>query len=319
MKRKKVPSEIAAKVLFQSDRTCCVCRIPGKHIQIHHIDGNRNNNNISNLAVLCVECHTETQTRGRFHRKLNAEQIILYRDDWYKMVARERASVELRDEEGSSNDLFFRRVTTEADVFMEKEEYGLLAILYHVIGNKELRDKYIEMAIEKGIPDDFHILLREFQDKVELISKDVIQRTISKASKNNDWHRLARIHEVLQNYEEAVKFGCKAVAENIEKGNIFFAAFCLKELANKKLHLALFEEDYKRRIKDEDIWWQLRCLQELGWHDQIVDLFVKNKSKVEESEDIMLKEFMYFYLEDEENYLKAVREHAEKTHLFFPE
>jgi hypothetical protein len=34
MKRSDVPEELAAKLLFDSDRTCCVCQVPGKRLQI---------------------------------------------------------------------------------------------------------------------------------------------------------------------------------------------------------------------------------------------------------------------------------------------
>jgi hypothetical protein len=65
--------------------------VKGKPFQIHHIDENPANNEFRNLAVLCLECHNETQIRGGFGRKLNADQIILYRDDWLIQVAKTRA------------------------------------------------------------------------------------------------------------------------------------------------------------------------------------------------------------------------------------
>jgi hypothetical protein len=68
--RTEIPSEIAAQVLFESDRTCCVCRVPGRPIQIHHIDDDPSNSPADNLAVLCFDCHRDTQIRGGFDRKL---------------------------------------------------------------------------------------------------------------------------------------------------------------------------------------------------------------------------------------------------------
>ncbi|SRR6266849_2707866 len=88
--RIEIPQEVAARVLFLSDRTCCVCRIPRKAIQIHHIDDDPSNSVEANLAVLCLECHRETQIRGGFDRKLDAHQVILYRSDWYSIVDRKR-------------------------------------------------------------------------------------------------------------------------------------------------------------------------------------------------------------------------------------
>ena len=89
-KRVTIPIETAAKALFLSDRTCCVCRELGKSVQLHHINENTKKNDINNLAVLCFDCHRETQISGGFARKLNSEQIILYRGDWLQIVSQKR-------------------------------------------------------------------------------------------------------------------------------------------------------------------------------------------------------------------------------------
>ncbi|MBA7568727.1 hypothetical protein ES708_10461 [subsurface metagenome] len=44
-----------------------------------------------NLAVLCLECHNETQINGGFGRKLNAPSVIKYRDEWLGRVKLRRA------------------------------------------------------------------------------------------------------------------------------------------------------------------------------------------------------------------------------------
>ena len=86
--RVEIPEEVAARVLFLSDRTCCVCREARKPVQIHHIDEDPSNSIEANLAVLCFDCHHETQIRGGFDRKLDARQVMLYRDDWHGIVER---------------------------------------------------------------------------------------------------------------------------------------------------------------------------------------------------------------------------------------
>src|SRR5262245_41556554 len=58
-----------------------------RHVQIHHIDEDPSNNDIANLAVLCTECHNDTMIRGGFGKKLRAEEVRLYRDEWIKRVA----------------------------------------------------------------------------------------------------------------------------------------------------------------------------------------------------------------------------------------
>jgi hypothetical protein len=93
--RIEIPSDIAAEVLFESDRTCCVCRLRGKPVQLHHIDDDPSNSSPENVAVLCFDCHRDTQIRGGFDRKLDAAQIKKYKADWVKRVQVKR------DEQGA--------------------------------------------------------------------------------------------------------------------------------------------------------------------------------------------------------------------------
>lgn len=88
--RTPIPEEIAASVLFGSDRTCCVCQTPGKPTQIHHVDEDPSNNDEANLCVLCLLCHDDTQVKGGFGRKLNAALVSQYRDNWCERVRKRR-------------------------------------------------------------------------------------------------------------------------------------------------------------------------------------------------------------------------------------
>ena len=85
-KRNKIPNDIIAQVEFLSDRTCSICRIPNKGIQIHHIDGNPSNNDIENLAVLCLECHSKTQMKGGFVREMSPDVVKEYNKSWRGIV-----------------------------------------------------------------------------------------------------------------------------------------------------------------------------------------------------------------------------------------
>ncbi|HWZ46479.1 MAG TPA: DUF3298 domain-containing protein [Candidatus Saccharimonadales bacterium] len=111
--RVEIPAAVAATVLFQSDRTCCVCRQRGKPIQIHHIDDAPRNNESDNLAVLCFDCHRDTQIRGGFDRKLDAQQIRLYKVDWIERVEGARSQ---------------RLGSTELEVIDEKQRLRYLQL-----------------------------------------------------------------------------------------------------------------------------------------------------------------------------------------------
>ena len=92
--RTPVPPDVSAEVLFLQDHTCCICREPGKAVQVHHIDDNPTNHSIENLAVLCLEDHERTQVRGGFGKKLLSAEVERYRGDWVKRVAERRARVD---------------------------------------------------------------------------------------------------------------------------------------------------------------------------------------------------------------------------------
>ena len=90
MTRVSIPPDVAAQVLFASNRTCCVCRVPGKPVQIHHVDSDHANNELANLAPLCFDCHHETQVTGGFARHLDAAQVRRFSDDWLRRTAQRR-------------------------------------------------------------------------------------------------------------------------------------------------------------------------------------------------------------------------------------
>lgn len=75
------------RVLFESDRTCCICRDRARPVKIHHIDGNHSNNERSNLAVLCDPCHTLAHTNIPFSRNLTPDQVRMYDESWRAICA----------------------------------------------------------------------------------------------------------------------------------------------------------------------------------------------------------------------------------------
>jgi hypothetical protein len=88
--RTLIPPDVAARVLFRCDYTCCVCRERGRPIQLHHIDEDPSNNAEANLAPLCLLCHNDTQIQGGFGRKLNSDVVTRYLCDWCTRVASRR-------------------------------------------------------------------------------------------------------------------------------------------------------------------------------------------------------------------------------------
>lgn len=90
--RVKIPKKIESTLMFQNDHTCCICREKGKDVQIHHILS-RNNNNPSNLAVLCLDCHSRVTGSRGLGKKFTIYEIKQYKRDWEFRVKRKRGMI----------------------------------------------------------------------------------------------------------------------------------------------------------------------------------------------------------------------------------
>lgn len=77
--------------MFESDRTCCVCRIENRATQIHHIDSDPSNNNFENLAVVCLDHHSEAHSKNAFARNLTPDLLRKYNQSWREII-RQRLS-----------------------------------------------------------------------------------------------------------------------------------------------------------------------------------------------------------------------------------
>ena len=308
VKRNTIPPDVSAKALFLSDRTCCVCRKRGKPVQIHHIDDNKSNNDIGNLAILCLDCHTETQISGGFHRKLDADQIVLYRDDWLRLVARERWNTLLTDEETYARpSLDLELITTVLDVLKENKEYDLLAMHYHTIGNTELRDKYIDLALSRKIDAETEMYLRKIQDKIELVDPKRIKRRIDRLKKSANWSQLDRLYADVKDCEQATFYYCRSICEDLQESNVFSAAYYLKEMNEKELDMSLFEKAYRGFCEKNDLWWQVRSLQELGWESELKALILSNRVEIEQSGDLRLLELLYAITGEKDKLIEIAR------------
>lgn len=74
------------------------------------------------------------------------------------------------------SDTEIKLATGIADIYREANAYEVLAMHYAVWGNEELRDKYIDLAINAGMDDESIIYYRSCQGRTDLISPQVITR-----------------------------------------------------------------------------------------------------------------------------------------------
>jgi hypothetical protein len=90
MTKSKIPKDIEAKVIFKSDRTCCVCHQKGKKWQINHINGDPNDNREENLCILCLDCHAEFHSKSAISKGLTPETLKYYKKHWEFVVLKKR-------------------------------------------------------------------------------------------------------------------------------------------------------------------------------------------------------------------------------------
>lgn len=286
-----IPSETVALVLFHSDRTCCVCRIGNKKVQIHHIDDDPSNNSFKNLCVLCFECHDLTQVKGGFGRRLDAGQVILYRDNWIETVTQKRASDQVASGKAIENESFkLEWATSIAEIYREEGRFVELALHYDSLGQMELRDKYIEEAL-KNDPSDHNIcILRSRQGRPDLIPAEVIERQLKSYTDRKNTTDRGFFYLGLNRYREAALDWTSSIERALNQQNNFAAAYYLKELVRLGVVDQLFLLALKKAREDGDLWWQVRAMEELGCKDELRALLLANAKSIDESDNLQLKQ-----------------------------
>lgn len=121
------------------------------------------------------------------------------------------------------------------------------------VGNEELRDKYIELSIEQGVDDDTLIFMRAKQGKLDLVPKRIIQQRIKKLETTNHFLSLGRLYRETGNFPKAVKATCEGAQLAINNGNVFTAAFHLKEMVQEGALDELFIIGMEQAGREKDL------------------------------------------------------------------
>jgi hypothetical protein len=90
--RKRLPADTETEVLVRSRRRCALCYglkgdFSEKIGQIAHIDQNRSNDSLDNLAWLCFEHHSLYDSSTSQHKNYQATEIKRHRDSLYAAIA----------------------------------------------------------------------------------------------------------------------------------------------------------------------------------------------------------------------------------------
>lgn len=86
--RKKIPRAVETQLLTLSKRRCCICFFlqsddTRKDGQIAHLDHNRDNNKLDNLAWLCLEHHNEYDSKTSQAKGLTKAEVKRHREALY--------------------------------------------------------------------------------------------------------------------------------------------------------------------------------------------------------------------------------------------
>jgi hypothetical protein len=86
--RPAIPSSIIIKLLYESKRTCCICRDSSKSVVIHHLEdwSKTRDHSEENLVVLCLHHHGEAHTKRHLSSSLTKTQIQGFKKKWINDV-----------------------------------------------------------------------------------------------------------------------------------------------------------------------------------------------------------------------------------------
>jgi hypothetical protein len=239
---------------------------------------------------------------------------MLYRDDWNVYVAQRRAAIDVkRALNEKDRHSYLRALTTRLEILRERRQFLLLAMNYHSLGNATLRDKYIDLTLESDHSDDTVIYLRSMQNRQDLIPEKAKQREIHRRRSHSDWSQLARLYDQIGEHQGAASNYCRTVMEDLKKGNIFAAAFYLKELSQKRVHDRLFAIAYRQFSESGDLWWRVRALQEIGWKDELKSVLLQNREVIEKSKHPLLLQELYSAMGETEKEEELQRQMVEAT------
>ncbi|MBN1972822.1 MAG: HNH endonuclease [Sedimentisphaerales bacterium] len=134
--RKFIPKSCEVEVLFLNRHTCCICHDKGKDVQIHHIDGDNSNNDISNLSILCLDCHSRvTGTRG-LGKSYSSLELKLYKKEWENIIKKEHGFHYIQKTK--------RVPKIERQLFV----YEAKALIYRMLSAKDSNKTFFETGFE---------------------------------------------------------------------------------------------------------------------------------------------------------------------------
>lgn len=143
--RTAIPSDVETQLLHLSRRRCCLCfGLLGdfgiKKGQIAHLDQDATNNNLANLAFLCLEHHDEYDSKPRQSKGLKLREVLIHRESLYAAVRQFLAPGTAGRAEGTSEGGSPLSSTGELEYYLASsastKAAGVLVLSRIRVGNK---------------------------------------------------------------------------------------------------------------------------------------------------------------------------------------
>ncbi len=161
-----------------------------------------------------------------------------------------------------------------------------LAFLYDALGNQELRDGAIARAIEHGVTNEVLIMLRRLQGRISDVPTDVIDAHLADLEDAKRYRSLAVVYEDLGRYRDAADVYLRGLVDQLAELSDFTLAHHLAELARTEVIPGLFVQALQEAAGEDDLWWQVRALEELGWTSELHALVLDNEARIETDPDL---------------------------------
>lgn len=163
-KRKTIPKKTQTNVLTSSRRRCCICFALSKDTsekkgQIAHLDQDNSNNEIDNLAFLCLNHHDEYDSKTSQSKGISEDEVKLYRSQLIRLISTEFPAVEI-----------------DTDSSQRRNEREVAEVEHSVI-NEELPPSDVEVSLSDidAVLGELQISKAQFYRDLDFVS-DLLSR-----------------------------------------------------------------------------------------------------------------------------------------------
>lgn len=176
--RKKLPARVEKEILHNSARRCCICYglhrdFAVKSGQIAHVDRDSKNNSVENLMFLCLDHHSEYDSRSKQSKGFTSQEVIGYRDNLYEKVHRDLKGEEIYKEE---SDLESKKADQVVSII---ERYQSIDSKSSVIIRDEVLSRFHKIC---------ECINRVSEIHNKLIEKDISEEELARQCDMNERH-----------------------------------------------------------------------------------------------------------------------------------